>query len=133
MLRVSVQTVSTDRVTLHFAVSDTGIGIPPEKQRQIFQAFTQADSSTTRRYGGTGLGLAIALRLVELMGGRLWVESTEGRGSTFFFTATLRTAARQPCARAVQKPRRSKVCACWSWTTTRPTAASSRRCSRAGR
>jgi PAS domain S-box-containing protein len=88
VLRVSVQTVGSERVTLHFAVSDTGIGIAPEKQRQIFQAFTQADSSTTRRYGGTGLGLAIALRLVELMGGRLWVESTEGRGSTFFFTAT---------------------------------------------
>ncbi len=88
VLRVSVQTESVDRVTLHFAVSDTGIGISPENQRQIFQAFTQADSSTTRRYGGTGLGLAIALRLVELMGGHLWVESTEGRGSTFFFDAT---------------------------------------------
>jgi two-component system sensor histidine kinase/response regulator len=88
VLRVSVETVSCDRVTLHFAVRDTGIGIPPEKQQQIFHAFTQADSSTTRRYGGTGLGLAIALRLVELMGGRLWVESAEGQGSTFYFTAT---------------------------------------------
>jgi two-component system sensor histidine kinase/response regulator len=88
LLHVSVQAASSDSVTLHFSVSDTGIGIPEEKQHQIFQAFTQADSSTTRRYGGTGLGLAIAVRLVELMGGRLWVESTEGRGSTFFFTAT---------------------------------------------
>jgi PAS domain S-box-containing protein len=87
VLRVSVREASADSVTLHFAVSDTGIGIAPEKQRQIFRPFTQADSSTTRRYGGTGLGLAIALRLVELMGGQLWVESAEGRGSTFFFTA----------------------------------------------
>jgi two-component system sensor histidine kinase/response regulator len=105
VLRVSVQTVSSDRVTLHFAVTDTGIGIPLEKQRQIFHAFTQADSSTTRRYGGTGLGLAIALRLVELMGGRLWVESTESRGSTFFFTATFDRPPTVAQRTTIAKPR----------------------------
>ncbi|MGH9384776.1 MAG: response regulator [Vicinamibacterales bacterium] len=87
VLRVSVAAIGSGAAALDFAVTDTGIGIPPDKQQQIFQSFTQADSSTTRRYGGTGLGLAIALRLVELMGGRMWVESEPGRGSTFYFTA----------------------------------------------
>jgi signal transduction histidine kinase len=76
-----------DAIQLHFTVADTGIGIPPEKQTKIFEPFTQADASMTRKYGGTGLGLTISARLVELMRGRMWVESELCKGSCFHFTA----------------------------------------------
>jgi signal transduction histidine kinase/CheY-like chemotaxis protein len=87
VLHVEPAAQERDAVWLHFAVSDTGIGIPPEIQGRIFESFTQADSSTTRKYGGTGLGLTIAARLVDLMDGKIWVESDFGKGSTFHFTA----------------------------------------------
>ncbi len=85
-VRVDVEARDADRAILHVAVTDTGIGIPVEKQVEIFEAFAQADSSTTRRYDGTGLGLTISSKLVEMMGGRIWVESEPGSGSTFHFT-----------------------------------------------
>ena len=83
-------------ILLHFCVRDTGIGIAKDKQDMIFGAFTQADSSTTRRYGGTGLGLAITRRLIDLMGGKLWLESEPGVGSAFHFTIQFQRASAQP-------------------------------------
>ncbi|MCI0354475.1 MAG: response regulator [Acidobacteria bacterium] len=87
VLSVAVERVTDREVELHFCVRDTGIGVPPEKHALIFEPFTQVDTSTTRRYGGTGLGLAITSQLVQLMGGRIWLESDENRGSAFHFTA----------------------------------------------
>jgi hypothetical protein len=81
---------------LHFTVSDTGIGIPQDRIATIFESFTQADASTTRKYGGTGLGLAISKRFVELMDGNIWAESKEGSGSTMHFTAQFELPAQGP-------------------------------------
>jgi PAS domain S-box-containing protein len=100
VVRAEVESLTAEGVVLHCSVADTGIGVPPDKQRMIFEAFAQADSSMSRRYGGTGLGLAISSELVELMGGRMWLESEEGQGSVFHFTARFAlAAARAPAAR----------------------------------
>jgi len=85
-IKVQTEAQSAEGAVLRISVRDTGIGIPVEKQQKIFEAFSQADSSTTRKYGGTGLGLTIVGQLVGLMGGKLWVESEAGKGSTFYFT-----------------------------------------------
>jgi PAS domain S-box-containing protein len=99
-LRVAPDASSSVPTALRFTVSDTGIGIPSEKLGQVFEPFTQADSSTTRRFGGSGLGLTISKRLVELMGGRIWAESTVGKGSVFAFAVPFESwaAADRPTA-----------------------------------
>ena len=94
-LEVQVESSHDKDLLLHFIVCDTGIGIPPEKQNLIFAPFTQADTSTTRRFGGTGLGLSISMRLVQMMGGKIWLESELGSGTKFHFTARFRCAKEQ--------------------------------------
>jgi signal transduction histidine kinase/CheY-like chemotaxis protein len=95
MLSVQVENEAADNRLLHFTVSDSGIGISEDKHELIFESFAQADSSTTRKYGGTGLGLPISKRLVEIMGGKMWVESKLGGGSKFHFTVRMQTAEKQ--------------------------------------
>ena len=109
--------------TLQFEVSDTGIGIPPSVQERLFQPFAQADASMARRFGGTGLGLSICKSLVEMMGGRIWVESELGKGSTFYFAVRLPwprncppTLRPLPCSL-----RRRASCGFYWWKTTLPT------------
>jgi PAS domain S-box-containing protein len=92
VVTVALEDRVSDRVKLKFSVRDSGIGMTPEQTARLFQAFSQADSSTTRKYGGTGLGLSISKRLVEMMGGEIWAESNFGAGSTFLFTAWFGTA-----------------------------------------
>jgi signal transduction histidine kinase/DNA-binding response OmpR family regulator/HPt (histidine-containing phosphotransfer) domain-containing protein len=97
-LKVLVEPSDENFALIHFAVSDTGIGIAPEKLAAIFDSFSQADTSTTREFGGTGLGLSISRRLVQMMGGRIWVESKLGEGSCFHFTARVGTAVTRQAA-----------------------------------
>src|SRR5262245_58533424 len=95
-VQVEVESKTADNVVLHYLVSDSGIGVPLDKHEEIFQPFRQADGSTTRRFGGTGLGLAISSTLVEMMGGRIWLESAPHEGSTFHFTTRLGVSDARP-------------------------------------
>ncbi len=131
-LRVTVESRTDDATCLHFTVSDSGVGISPEKQSTIFEAFAQADGSTTRHYRGTGLGLAIVSQIVQHMSGRIWVESTKGAGSTFHFNVQLPVGTRRHPMCATRTRASWKDCASWWSTIIRSIAASCRKCSHIG-
>ena len=103
-LRARLLQDSGDELVLRFEVADTGIGLTPDQRARLFNAFEQAEGSTTRKYGGTGLGLAICTRLVELMGGRIWVESEPGQGSQFHFELSLGVDANAPAQASLDRP-----------------------------
>lgn len=107
-LRVSAKKHDEETLQLHFEVCDTGIGIPNEKQSEIFASFSQADSSTTREFGGSGLGLAISRQLVEMMGGKIWLESRVGKGSTFHFSLFLAPGSSDNISQLDAVPKPSK-------------------------
>jgi CheY-like chemotaxis protein len=96
LLEIDLASREDDGVVLHCSIADSGVGIPHDKQQYVFEAFRQADGSTTRQFGGTGLGLAISTRLVQLMGGRMWLESVPHEGSTFHFTVRLGVSDARP-------------------------------------
>ncbi len=132
VLRVMNEAATPSDVVLHFSVRDTGVGIPLDRQESVFEAFTQADGSVTRTHGGTGLGLTISSQLVQLMGGRVWVESEAGKGSTFHFTARFALVGAPGGATAIPDAFICATCPSSSWTTTPRTAAFSRSRSSAG-
>ena len=96
VIRAGLESEDERKATIRFSVSDTGIGIPANRQDILFSPFSQVDGSTTRKYGGTGLGLAISKQLAELMGGKIGLESKEGIGSTFWFTAVFEKQMAMP-------------------------------------
>ena len=100
----ALESRDADRLVLWFTIDDTGIGIPVDRQEAVFEAFQQADGTTTRRYGGTGLGLTISRRIVEMSGGRMWLQSTPGRGTTFHFTMPATLAATNATASLASAP-----------------------------
>jgi signal transduction histidine kinase len=109
VVRVEQESQTEDEVCLHFAVTNTGIGIPSDKQGLLFHAFSQVDSSNTRKYSGAGLGLAISSQLVTIMGGRMWVESNMGLGSTFHLTARFGLSKRPVVRQVPMEPEASSV------------------------